>query len=284
MLVPWLQRNYRLGLMSLSLFLPLLSFAQERESSASVALTAIGTLIPSHKSALGSIVSGRVDKVFVEVGDSVTKGQALLQLDQTLFVIAVEESRAAALSAELELQDAVRNYERMKKLFDKPEGQSPAISLKRLEDAQIRSEQAQVAKAKADHNVHKAQTHLEETVIKAPYDGVITKRFVHPGEPVSATPVTKVIEIVALDTLYAEFSLPQTHRFKVHLGDSIEIEVEGTVREKIVGIIDVVYPDIDEKTRSIKLRSIVPNLSRELQPGALIRVKIPLKEQIHASI
>jgi membrane fusion protein, multidrug efflux system len=282
MLVHQLQRRFRLGFMGL--FLSLAAFAYAHDGQSQAALTAIGTLTPAHKSTLGSIVSGRVEEVFVDVGDSVKKGQPLLKLDQSFFDIAFEESVAAAHSATIELEDATRNYERMKKLFEKPEGQLPAISLKRFEDAQTRCEQAKVAKARAEQNVRKAQTNLEETVIKAPYDGVITKRFVHPGEPVNATPVTKILEILSIDTVYVEFSLPQIHRSKVHVGDAVEIEVEGSANEKIRAVVDMIYPDIDEKTRSIKCRTIVRNTNRELQPGALVRVLISMQEEHDASI
>jgi membrane fusion protein, multidrug efflux system len=285
MLVHQLLHRFRLPLTGLFCLLATFSYAGEVEAPqlSRDSLTAIGTLFPAYKSALGSIVSGRVDEVLVDVGDSVKKGQTLLKLDQRLFIIALDEAVAAARSASVELEDAARNFERMKKLFEKPEGKLPAISLKRFEDAQTRCEQAKVAKDRAEQNVKKAQTNLDETIIKAPFDGVITKRFVHPGEPVNATPVTKILEILSIDCLYAEFSLPQVHRSKVHVGDSVEIDIEGVLHERIKAAVDVIYPDIDEKTRSIKCRTIVHNEKRELQPGALVRVVIPIREEAHAS-
>ncbi len=285
MLVHQLQHRFLLGFMGLFSLFSSCSYSQETEiqTPRSIALTAIGTLAPAHKSTLGSIVSGRVDEVLVDVGDSVKKGQTLLKFDQKLFVIALEESVAAARSASLELEDATRNFERMKKLFEKPEGQLPAISLKRFEDAQTRCEQAKVSKDRAEQNVKKSQTNLDETVIKAPYDGVITKRFVHPGEPVNATPVTKILEILSIDVLYVEFSLPQVHRSKIQIGDPVEIAIEGVLHEKIRAVVDVIYPDIDEKTRSIRCRTIVHNTGRQLQPGALVRVVIPKVEEHNAA-
>jgi membrane fusion protein (multidrug efflux system) len=258
--------------------LPLVAQVEESKVIEQHAISTVGTVYPLHKSTLGSVVSGRVDEVFVEVGDNVTRGQPLLTLDKSFFVIAVAEARAAVGSAQVELEDADRNYERMKKLFEKPEGQAPSISQKRFEDAQTRYQQAVVGLQKAEETLKRAQTNINETTIKAPYDGVITKRFVHPGEPVNVTPVTKLIEMLSIDDLYVEFSIPQLHMSHLMVGTPVVLDIEGASCDKVQTTINRIYPDIDEKTRSMKCRSIIKNSERKFHPGALVRVVIELKE------
>jgi membrane fusion protein (multidrug efflux system) len=271
-------RNYALVIFFIVLSLCSAVKAEEGETIENRTISAVGTLYPNYKSSLGSVVSGKVDKIFVEVGDSVKKGQPLLALDQTFFEIAVEETQSALSAAKIEEEDAARNYERMKKLFDKPEGQSPSISQKRFEDAKTRFDQAQVGIQRAEEALRRAQKNLDEATIKAPYDGEITKRLVHPGEAVNATPVTRLLEMLSIEDLYVEFSVPQLHMAHLAIGTPVLLNIEGSGCDKVHATIIRIYPDIDERTRSVKCRADVKNPDRTFHPGALVRVSIPLKE------
>lgn len=252
------------------------AWAEDGQAIAAKRLTAIGTVHPLYKSTLGSVVSGRVEAVLVDVGDHVKKGQPLVILDQKFFAIAIAEAQAGLRSAILERDDAARNLERMKKLFDKPEGQAPSISQKRFEDAQTRYEQAEVAVQSAEEAVTRAQTNLAESTIAAPYDGVITKRLVHPGEPVNATPVTKMVEMLSIDDLYVEFSIPQLQMARLQVGTPLLLSVEGGSNSPFSTTISRIYPDIDEKTRAVKCRAVLKNVEETVSPGALVHIEIPL--------
>jgi membrane fusion protein (multidrug efflux system) len=247
-------------------------------------ISTVGTICPEHKSCLGSVVSGRVDEVLVDVGDRVTKGQELLKLDTTFFSIALKEAEDALVSAQVERVDAERNFERMKKLFAKPEGQTPSISQKRFEDAGTRYEQSLVSQRRAEENLQRAKANLKEATIRAPYNGVVTKRLVHPGEAVNAAPVTKVLEMESIDTLYVEFSVPQVQMAKLQVGSHVELQIEGTTQGTYSAAIDLICPDVDEKTRSIKCRTFLNNADRLFHPGSLVRITIPLSEASRVSL
>lgn len=238
----------------------------------------IGTLSPRQKTILGSQVAGIVKDVFVDVGSVVTASQPLVALDKTYFAIAVAEAQASLSSAQLECKDAERNFERMKKLFDKPEGQTPSISQKRFEEAENRFLQAEISLKRAQEFLKKMQKNEEDATIKALFDGVVSKRFVHPGDPVTVTPTTKLIEIISIEKPYVEFSIPQKSLHHVHVGTPVFIVIEGMFHEKKEIVIDCIYPDIDEKTRSIKCRATLLDRGGAL-PGALVEVFVPLQNQ-----
>ena len=239
-------------------------------------LYTIGTVCARQKSTLGSVVSGRVDDVLVDVGDKVAKGQALLRLDTKMFSIALAEAEATVQSAKVEFADSKRNFERMRKLFEEPSGPSPVISQKRLEDSEARYSQAQAGLARAEEMYRRARQQLNETTITAPYSGIITRRYVHPGEPVTSTPVTKLLEIVSVDAPYVEFSIPQVQGASVRIGTVVTVRVEGKGKTggELSAPVELMHPDVDEKTRSTKCRASLP--AGELLPGALVRVVIPL--------
>ena len=245
-------------------------------------MSTVGTIYPQYKTALGSIVSGRVEEVLVDVGDPIKKGQELIRLDPTFFTIAVNEAEEAVASAKVELEDAQRNFERMKKLFEKPAGQTPSISQKRFEDAKTRFDQAVVNELRSEENLKRARNNLKEATIRAPYDGVVTRRLVHPGEPVNATPVTKLLEIISVDRLYVEFSLPQIELSRLQVGSPILLDIEGASHGKLTATIDLISPDIDDKSRSMKCRTYLDNRNSLFHPGSLVRVTVPMTKPLTA--
>ena len=121
--------------------------------SSDTEITTIGTILPCSKSSIGSQVTGRVDKVFVEVGTSVLKGQPIVQLDSRPFEITVSQKKAALESARIKLVDAETNFSRMQKLWEKPEGEKPSIPQKKFEDAQSEYAQALVQVKQAEENL-----------------------------------------------------------------------------------------------------------------------------------
>lgn len=258
--------------------LPLSSMIADSSSAIPhTTISAIGTILPRYKSTLGSTISGRVLEVMVDVGTYVKKDQPLLKLDPLFFLIDIALEEATLKAAQVELEDAKLNFQRMNKLWNKPEGQSPSISRKKFEDAQLRYDKETAAVLQATENLKKSRETLNESIIKAPYDGVITKRLVHPGE--SIEPSTALLEIEAIDTVYVEFSVPQAMISSLHVGTPITIEAEGLFSEKKSAIINLIWPYLDEKTRSIKCRSILDNRTQELHPGALVRVQISLSDE-----
>jgi membrane fusion protein, multidrug efflux system len=258
------------------LFLVFLSaFAFGEQPSLCVhTFTTTGTICPLHKTTVGSIVCGRVASVFVDVGARVKKGDPLVALETTFYDIALSQAKCALEVAKLELQDSERNFERMKKLFQKPEGAPPSISQKRFEDATLRYDQAVSNLALAEERLKYAKANLNETIIRAPYSGVISKRYIHPGEPVTSAPVTELLEISSDSSPYAEFNLPQS-LFPLPKNIPVSIYLDGAPSE-LHATIDLISPEIDAKTRSAICRAYLNDAPFECKPGALVRVELSI--------
>ena len=268
----------------LTLSLPLLNVTGEEAppvSSSCVSIkrdtiTTIGTTYPKHASTLCCVVSGKVKEVLVDVGDRVHAGQPLLKLDPLFFKIDLEKHKAALKSVKAKLEDSELNYERMKKLWNRTDGKPPSISHKRLEDAALQYNQDLAQEQIEREALNKAEAMLEESCLKAPYDGVITKRSIHPGEAVLAEQPLG-LEIEHLDTLYLEFTIAQTYKNALHIGQQFAFEVEGITKNRLAGTIDMIYPNVDEKTRAITCRATIVNKDHLILAGALVRVYLPLE-------
>jgi len=218
--------------------------------------------------------------------------------EETLKTLHADVQVAKAALAEAELE-----YNRMKSLWEKPSGETPSIPKQRYDAAFFAFEQAkarhraaesrvseQEAKVKemaagvkqAEEALRHTQERLDETIIRAPYDAIVTKRLVDPGEPVTATPITHLLEVQDIAALYLEFSLPQELLTAVRAATPVAFDTEGVDDEDGVGEIAIVFPAIDEATRSFRCRAIVQNTARKYRPGMLCRVQAVSREVLDA--
>ena len=233
----------------------------------------IGMFRARQTTKLGSQVSGRVLEVLVDVGDPLKAGQELIRLDPAFFRIEVAQKKADVDAAKVALDDAELNLKRMKSLWDKPDGKDPSIPRKLFDDAKTRTDSAAAHLEQARQALAKADENLKESVIRAPYDGVVARRVVDPGEPVTSAPITDLMVVQEIDRLDLEFSLPQEMLTRVRPGTRVEFEAEGA-GAKGSGAVAVVFPSLDEATRSIRCRLTMDNKDLRFRPGLLVKVEV----------
>tara|TARA_R110000824_G_scaffold118960_2_gene271420 strand:- start:36152 stop:37375 length:1224 start_codon:yes stop_codon:yes gene_type:complete len=173
-----------------------------------VLVTATGTVEPETSVAVGSEISGRIDKVNADFNDKVTKGQVLVEIDTTALKNAVakseatlEESRATVLLNEATRIEASAKWKRYKGL-----AAQNAISKLDLDMAlaDMKRAEANYAGAKARVKANEAQlaadkNSLSKAVILSPIDGVVIDRNIEPGQTVAATFETPTLFTLADD-------------------------------------------------------------------------------------
>jgi RND family efflux transporter MFP subunit len=248
---------------------------------------AVGTLRARQITQLGPLVSGRVAEVTVDFGDRVEEGQVLVRLERTLFEIEMQQQAAGVQAAKGSLAAAKadadywnRELIRQQELFARGVG-----SQKELGDTQTRQQAAAAALeaaagqlAQAEQALAYARQRLAETEIRAPYAGVVSQRYVDPGDMASTAPPTDLLEVRETDVLYLEFSLPQDLLSLVRVGAPVEFTVEGAEEAAHTARIDVIFPTIDEATRSFRCRATVDNRDQRLMAGSLARVQVVERE------
>jgi RND family efflux transporter MFP subunit len=236
---------------------------------------AVGSFHPRKTTQIGSQVSGRVRDVLVDVGDVVKKDQELVRLDPVFFEIEVAQSQAKIQAAKIAVTDAELNFRRMKNLWEKPSSSGPpSIARKLYDDARLKLEATTADRRQAEQALRYAEQRLKESVIRAPYDAVVTKRLVDPGEPVTAAPAIYLLNLQELKILELEFSMPQNMLSLVKVGTPLEFEVEGIAGGAGQGTIAVIYPAIEEATRSFHCRAYVENPNLKYRPGLLAQVRV----------
>lgn len=227
-----------------------------------------GTLHPNLSVKVSPQVQGRVLEVLVQVGDSVEKGQVLAKLDARLYENALKKCQTYAALAKASHEQAELEFKRYRHLWEK-QGENPAISRKAFEDSEFMLTQKKLAYEQTQHDLEMAEIQLAEASVRAPFSGIVTARFLDPGETIM--PSTPIIEIMDISTLRFEFSLPQNLVKKVHPGTPIRSN------EEFVGTVEKVFPIIDPFTRSFTCRVILDNTSKSLKPGAFLSAQLHLE-------
>ena len=238
----------------------------------------------------------RLDDSFFQIEVAQAEAAVAAQKAEIVALERVVPTREAEVaSAETVLADADLNLSRMRNLWEKPEGETPSIpksrfdaagfarkaaaaglqaARSRLGESRARLESARVQLGESRAGLTYAKQRLVEAAIKAPYDAVVTRRHVDPGEPVTATPVTFMLEVQDTSRLELEFSLPQIHLSSVPVGTEVMFDIDGLLEHPIEARVTTVLPEIDKATRSLRCRVVVQNEDGALRPGLLARVRV----------
>ncbi|HEU4372903.1 MAG TPA: efflux RND transporter periplasmic adaptor subunit [Telluria sp.] len=157
-------------------------------------VTATGTINPVALINVGSQVSGTVVDLKADFNDHVKKGQVLLKLDPTIFNAQIRQNEASVASANASMRLAQANFDRNQRLVAQNYVSALTLDQSRREldvaRANIKLAEAQLARSQAD---------LDNSVIRAPIDGVIIKRTIDLGQTVAASFTTPNLFQIARD-------------------------------------------------------------------------------------
>lgn len=181
------------------------------ERSLDLTVTATGNLRPTNQVQIGSEVSGRIDRILVDVNDRVVRGQVLAQIntdviqDQILQAQAnVNAMRAQVAQAQATLGVDNAQLERLRNVYRISGGKVPSRVELEQADAAVKRDRAAVAAANANVRAAEAQlstslTSRSRAVIRSPVAGVVLARQVEPGQTVAASFNTPTLFIIAED-------------------------------------------------------------------------------------
>lgn len=235
--------------------------AKPRQESVSEMLSAVGTLRADEAITVRPELAGRIEAVLFDEGQKVAQGAPLFRLDASLVQADVAEAQANASNSERELKRAQDLATR--KLI------APA-------DVDTKRAQAKVDEAK----LASSRTRLGKTELRAPFAGTLGLRRVSPGEYVNIGDA--LVELVALDTLKLDFSLPEVYLGRFKPGQKISLSVDATGARQFEGEVYAVAPQVDLSTRSVTLRARVANADGSLHPGQFAKVSLQVGSRDNA--
>ncbi len=198
---------------------------------------------------------GRIDKIEVEVGQRVRKGQVLVKMDQTQL-----------RQAEIQLATLETDYRRLDTL-------RKLGSIAQQQFDQLRT-QLEVLRKNVDFL-------RENTQLRAPFDGVVSGKYFENGEmytgaPSAAVGKPAVISLVQINRLKAMLPVSEKYLPLVKRGMEAKVLSDVFAGETFTGKITNVYPTVDPMSRSFQIEATIENRNEMLRPGMFARVTLAL--------
>jgi HlyD family secretion protein len=256
------------------------------------AVRAYGRLEPITTVDVGAQVSGRIADVLADFNDIVQRGDVLARIDPSIVETQIAQARAIVHRLEVERErltiartDAQRKLDRAttlwrRSLITQAELQNARVAFL-LAEAQLRSAQAQLAQAAAV--LDQREVDLQQTVIRAPIDGIVVSRRVDAGQTVSARMQTPVLfELAAsLTTMRALAAVREADIGRVRAGQPVTFRVDAYPSEAFTGVINQVRINpIQGRGVTTYMTVIdVPNGSLKLRPGMTADMSIKVAER-----
>jgi HlyD family secretion protein len=241
-------------------------------------VSANGTLNPVKLVNVGTQVSGTVKHLYVDFNDRVTKGQVLLELDQSLLAAQVRQSEANLKNAQATLELGRANETRAKSLFAQQ-----YVSKQELDQAVQARESAEAQLNLARAQLDKDRVNLGYTVIRSPVSGVVVSRVVDVGQTVAASFQTPTLFVIAedlsrmqIDSNFAEADVGQ-----IQVGQKVRFSVDAYPNRDFEGVVKQIRlnPTIQSNVVTYDVVVSVDNPEQLLLPGMTAYVNVILAER-----
>ena len=246
-------------------------------------VTATGTIEPVETVEVGTQVSGKVEKIYVDFNDVVKKGQLLAELDKLTLNQSLSRAKASLTSAESQLNYAQLTYERTKQLYE-----ANAATLAAYQEAQNSYTQAQMSKKNAQAAYDQALVDLSYAEIYSPIDGVVLDRAVEVGQTVAASFSTPTLFTLANDLtkMQVEASVDEADIGQVKIGQRVNFTVDAYTYETFEGAVNQIRMKATTTSNVVKYTVIIsaPNPDLKLFPGMTANVTIVTEEETGLAI
>lgn len=240
-------------------------------------VTATGTIEPVETVEVGTQVSGKVEKIYVDFNDVVKKGELLAELDKLTLNQSVSRAKASLTSAESQLNYAKLTFDRTKQLFE-----SNAATLAAFQEAQNTYTQAQMSKKNAQAAYDQALVDLSYAEIYSPIDGVVLDRAVEVGQTVAASFSTPTLFTLANDLtkMQVEAAVDEADIGQVKVGQRVTFTVDAYTYESFSGVVNQIRMQPTTTSNVVKYTVIIsaPNPDLKLFPGMTANVTIVTEE------
>ncbi len=230
-------------------------------------IEASGQLLAKDQATIAAELLGRITDLPVEEGMRVEKGQLLVAIDPEKRELELRDARARLAEARASLAERARDLERVRSLHAQAIASEQALDKARTELDLARS---RVEAAEAQVGV--AERALEDAQVRAPFAGQVAERSVSRGEFVQVG--QPLLRIVALDPIEVEFSVAERDVARVRLGLRVAVQVAPYPGETFTGEVTIISPTIDQRTRTLRVKALIPNPDGRLRPGLFAKADL----------
>jgi RND family efflux transporter MFP subunit len=232
-----------------------------------IVVESVGRLVPNREVTLSAEIGGIIESYKADVGDSVIAEQALLNIDQTDYLLALKEAEASLAVARAGLEALENAFERSKSLL--PQKVITEEAFEKIE-AECRSARASVARSEV--LVEISTERLNKTKIKAPFDGLISARMIETGQTVGAG--EDLMTLSDLNPMRVKVYLTEADYADLDPDDPVSISIDAYPGSVLIGNIDRIGIKADARTNTFDIEILVDNPDLILKAGMTARARI----------
>jgi RND family efflux transporter MFP subunit len=227
----------------------------------------IGTLNPYDVVNVSSELDGILKSIRVDEGSPVSRGQLIAELKDTDYQLAAEQAAAVQKQAEAALANARQEHQRKEALY-----REALVTKQQFDDIVARLTVAEADVEKARAGVDLAKEKLTKTKILAPMSGSVSQKKVTAGDYIRNG--TLLISIIRTDLLKLNFSVTEKDVGSLRVDQDVTFVVDAFPGREFHGKVRMIYPGLEEKTRSLQVEAAVANGDGKLKPGLFCRVTL----------
>ncbi len=203
-------------------------------------------------------MTARIIEVKVNAGNAVKKGDLIARLDEREIKAQEQIALATLAGATAEANRAKADEQRIRNLYSKE-----AATRENFDAVTARAKEAQARVNQATNTVREIRTHLMDTLLLAPFDGIVVKRLKQPGD--MGLPGVPIVTMQLPQGLRLEVDVPNSCASHYYIGMDVTVHID-TLERRISGQINEISPEIDSQTHTQLIKVALPDI-KDLKPG-----------------
>jgi len=268
-------------------------------SGTSTGITANGYVVARTQASVSSRITGRIDSLPVDVGAVLRKGDLIARLENSDYRAALSQARANVQRSQAALADAIAVRDQLQRDLLRAEqlGARDFVSAQEIERirAELTSAEARADLQRAQIEVDRAsqslaQSSLDFTYIRAPFDGTVLRKDAELGEVVApaatGSGLTRgaVVTMANLETLEVEVDVNEAYIAQLDSGQPAEIRLDAYPRDAYEGRIRQIVPTADRQRATVEVKVEFVNVDDRVLPEMAARVEFRENQTAGASV
>lgn len=226
---------------------------------------AIGNLKAFEEVVASSQLEGLVTRIYVDEGSPVSKGKVLAGIDDTDYRLDAQRNEAALKQTQASLANTKIEHQRKNSLY-----KEQLVTQQQFDDVTTRLALADAEVDRAKAALSLSRERLAKTRIHSPLQGFVKEKKVSAGDYVrNGTPLFALIRI---DPVKLIFSVTEKDVGRIKIGQDVQFRVDSLPGRDFNARVNIIYPNLEEKTRTMQVEALAPNREGILKPGLFARV------------
>lgn len=239
-------------------------------------ITASGKIEAVNSANISTRMMGFVEKIYVNVGDKVKKGQLLISINNTDLQAKLAQAKASITEAQAAYNSAQKDFIRFKNLFE-----ANSATQKEMDDMRANFEMAEARLEAAQQMKNEVDAQLSYVNILAPFNGVVTNKFIETGD--MANPGVPLIALESPKGFQVTAMVPESDISKINTGSEVSVIIQS-IDKKVKGKVTEASTSAKHTGGQYLVKVILTDTEANLLSGMYATVRFPVEKSTTSSV